>query len=110
MKELDEPIIDANRNVDDMPDCLLKYQTIVAQAKEQKRQFIDAEFPHDNTSLGDDLVAEIFPEGARWVSFSEKGGLPVEYNAERESKKRFDSNELDNPKQSADRANTKSSE
>lgn len=83
MKELDEPMIDANRNVDDMPDCLLKYQTIVAQAKEQNRKFIDAEFPHDNTSLGDDLVANIFPEGARWVSFSAKGGLPVEYNAER---------------------------
>ena len=68
--------MDPNRNVDDMPDCLLKYQTIVAQAKQRKRKFIDAEFPHDDSSLGDEVAGkDIFPRGAVWVSFSEQGGL-----------------------------------
>lgn len=68
-----EPQVDPNRNVDDMPDCLLKYQTIVAQAK-QGRKFIDAEFPHDNSSLGDDVADEVFKNKATWESFSARGG------------------------------------
>ena len=30
VNEREQPQVDLNRNVDDMPDCLLKYQTIVA--------------------------------------------------------------------------------
>jgi len=77
--------VDQNRNVDDMPDCLLKYQTIVAQAKQRRSKFVDAEFPHDNSSLGDEVANDVFRKGANWVSFSDQGGLEVRFgrNGER---------------------------
>jgi hypothetical protein len=74
VKEMDEPQVDPNRNVDQMPDCFLKYQTIVAQAKQRRSKFVDAEFPHDNSSLGAEVANEVFREGADWVSFSAQGG------------------------------------
>jgi hypothetical protein len=49
--------------VDDMPDCEIKYQKILKEAKEGKI-FEDKKFGHDNTSLGPNCLNRGV---AKWV-------------------------------------------
>ena len=48
--------LDVNMDIDNMPDCRLKYQIIVARAKKGMGKFHDAQFPPDDDSIGDDAL------------------------------------------------------
>ena len=48
--------IDIDQDIDNMPDCRLKYQIIMKRAKAGKGKFNDAQFTASNESIGDDLL------------------------------------------------------
>jgi len=41
LKDPDDELIDINADLDTMPDCLLKYKTIIKRAQELNEKFID---------------------------------------------------------------------
>lgn len=45
--------IDPSMPVDEMPDCFIKYDKIVKEAKEQGKLFTDNQFKANNESLGE---------------------------------------------------------
>ena len=48
---------DVSLDIDGMPDCRLKYQTIVKRAQRGMGKFTDSTFKADNSALGEDVAA-----------------------------------------------------
>lgn len=56
MMEGKSDVVDINMDIDNMPDCRLKYKIIQKKAKERKQKFIDKQFPAADSSLGNKVV------------------------------------------------------
>ena len=62
-----------------MPDCWLKYYTIVERAKAGLGKFKDGQFPANDKSIGDKLIDEgsFSPGELVWLSFSDEDGAKI---------------------------------
>lgn len=74
-------LVDVNMDIDNMPDCRLKYQIIVKRAKQGMGRFKDAQFPADNSSIGDGVLnsGAFNPDDIKWERMGEKknGGYSI---------------------------------
>lgn len=72
--------LDVSIDPNTLPDCLKKYQLIVARAQKNKTKFIDAQFPAIDDSIGSVVIQKNLGNRTRtWITASEhkhKSGKP----------------------------------
>ena len=71
--------LDVSIDPNTLPDCLKKYQLIVARAQKNKTKFIDAQFPAIDNSIGSEVIQNLGRGTRAWITASEhkhKSGKP----------------------------------
>lgn len=66
--------LDPNMPIDDMPDCDVKYEKILAEYAKSGEQFTDKQFPTTNDSLGQGCLNRGV---AKWMRASEMDGMII---------------------------------
>lgn len=65
--------IDIYMDIDNMPDCKLKYKIIVAKAMKGMGKFQDKQFPPNDNSIGQEVIDNnLRGRGHSWHRVSEK--------------------------------------
>lgn len=69
-------------DIDNMPDCRMKYSIIVARAAKGKGKFEDKQFKHNDSVLPEDMARRVGDSPMAWIRASDGmdkvcGGAPV---------------------------------
>lgn len=62
--------IDINQDISKMPDCLKKYQIIVARAQQRNEKYTDNKFRAVDSSIGSTLVSNVYTGPVNWLRMS----------------------------------------